>query len=106
MGGGGHARNPVAVGMTGDHGRARVLAGDDMRDVAGEILHPDAFERARAAAGASRLRTEDAIAGCASRDARSSKSSEWRPRDGSMANSGPRPSAVGSVSKFSIPPNS
>jgi hypothetical protein len=61
--GGGHARNPVAVGMTGDHGRARLLAGDDMRDVAGEILQADAFERARALAGAARLRPEDAIAG-------------------------------------------
>jgi hypothetical protein len=61
--GGRHARHPVAEGMTGDHGRARLLAGDDVRDVAREILHADAFERARALAGATRLRPQHAIAG-------------------------------------------
>jgi hypothetical protein len=63
MVGGRHARHPVAESMTGDHGRAGLLAGDDMGDVAGEILQAAAFERAGALAGTARLRPQHAIAG-------------------------------------------
>ena len=77
------------------------FAGDDMRDIAREILHPDAFERARAPAGATRLRPQHAIASlCAGTRRRRNPRSRGR-ADGSMTISGPRPSAMRSISTLS-----
>ncbi len=57
-----HPRDPVAVGVTDDHGLARAKRLDHLGDIAREIVQRNAGQRPGALADAARLRTQRAIA--------------------------------------------